>query len=87
MIESPIDTHERHNMSDAPAYTTPKALSEELGVDPKVLRSFLRKTFTRPVEAKNTTWLLDEDCVAATKEHYASLAAKKLTEDVANLTS
>ena len=65
-------------MSDStPTYVTPKALSEELGIDPKVLRSFLRKTFTRPVEAKNTTWLLTEETVTATKEHYAALAAKK----------
>lgn len=63
-------------MSDAPAYTTPKALAAELGIDPKVLRSHLRKTFTRPVEAKNTTWLLDEAVVTATKEHYEAIKAK-----------
>lgn len=63
-------------MSDAPAYTTPKALAADLGIDPKVLRSYLRKTFTRPAEVKNTTWLLDEAVVTATKEHYEAIKAK-----------
>ena len=62
------------------SYTTPKALASDLGIDPKVLRSYLRKTFTRPVEAKNTTWLLDPEVVEATKAHYEAMKAKVAPE-------
>jgi len=37
---------------------TPKALAEEIGVDAKVLRAYLRKEHARPAEVKNTTWLI-----------------------------
>lgn len=38
--------------------TTPKALAEEIGVSPKVLRAYLRRNHQRPAEAKNTTWVI-----------------------------
>jgi hypothetical protein len=37
---------------------TPKALAEEIGVDAKVLRAYLRKEHARSAEAKNTSWLI-----------------------------
>jgi hypothetical protein len=44
-----------------PTYTTPKALAEELEVDAKRIRAFLRSSeAARPIEAKNTSWQLDE---------------------------
>jgi hypothetical protein len=64
-------------MSDAPAHVTPTALAAEIGINPKVLRSHLRKAYTRPVEAKNTTWLIPTEIADEVKGHYAALAAKK----------
>ena len=63
-------------MSDAPVIT-PKVLAEEIGVNPKVLRSHLRKAFTRPAEAKNTSWLIPEDVAQAARDHFEALKAKK----------
>jgi hypothetical protein len=68
-------------MSDSPAHVTPKALAAEIGIDPKVLRSYLRKAYTRPNEAKNTTWLIPTAIAEEVKEHYASLAAAKVDAD------
>lgn len=51
--------------------TTPKALATELGVDPKRLRGFLRANFPRVAEAKNTSWSIGPEAVAAAKEHFA----------------
>jgi len=64
-------------MSDAPAHVTPTALAAEIGINPKVLRSHLRKVHTRDAEAKNTTWLIPNEVAEEVKAHYASLAAKK----------
>lgn len=55
----------------------PKDLAEELGVDGKVLRSYLRANFARPTEAKNTSWEIDSDTAKAVREHYAAKAAAK----------
>ena len=55
---------------------TPKALAEEIGVDPKVLRSFLRTAFPRPVEVKNTTWIIPTDAADAARAKFAKHEAK-----------
>ena len=55
---------------------TPKALAEEIGVDAKVLRSYLRKEFPRPVEAKNTTWIITPDAADAARAKFAKQEAK-----------
>lgn len=55
---------------------TPKALAEELSIDPKTLRTYLRKAHARTVDAKNTSWTLDEATVKSVREHYASKATK-----------
>lgn len=55
---------------------TPKALAEEIGIDPKVLRSYLRKEFPRPQEAKNTTWIVPAPAATKAKEHFAKKEAK-----------
>ena len=56
-------------MANAPV--TPKALAEELGIDPKRLRSYLRSQFARPAEAKNTTWTITSDAANKAREHFA----------------
>jgi predicted site-specific integrase-resolvase len=63
-------------MSDA---LTPKALAEEIGIDAKVLRSFLRKEFPRPVEVKNTTWIIPTDAADKAREKFAKQEAKATT--------
>lgn len=50
---------------------TPKALAEELAIDPKRLRSYLRKAHTRPSEAKNTTWGIDKATADDARDHFA----------------
>jgi predicted site-specific integrase-resolvase len=69
-------------MSNVKTYT-PKALAEEIGVDPKSLRGYLRKNHTRVAEAKNTTWIIDEDAATAAREHFAKQRAAKATTTVA----
>ena len=59
---------------------TPKALADELGIDPKRLRGHLRKAHTRPAEAKNTTWLIEPDVTEACREHFEALKAKATDE-------
>jgi hypothetical protein len=59
-------------MADSTPTTTPKALAEELGIDPKRLRGWLRSSdFARPGEAKNTTWALTPEIVEAATARFA----------------
>ena len=48
-----------------------KELAKECGVDPKVLRNYLRKEHTRVLERKNTTWVIDAKVAAAAKKYFA----------------
>lgn len=63
-------------MTATPATITPKALAEEIGINPKVLRAHLRKAFSRPAEAKNTSWMIPADVADAAKAHFEALKAK-----------
>jgi predicted site-specific integrase-resolvase len=57
---------------------TPKELANEIGVDAKVLRAYLRKNHTRPSEAKNTSWIIPANvCVAARKAFEKNKATEK----------
>lgn len=49
---------------------TPKELAAEIGIDPKVLRSYLRRNHTRTAEAKNTSWIVPADVAAKAKEAF-----------------
>lgn len=51
---------------------TPKALAEELGIDPKRLRSYLRANHARANEAKNTSWAITPDVADAAREKFAA---------------
>jgi hypothetical protein len=55
---------------------TPKMLADELSVDPKRLRAFLRANFARPAEAKNTSWSIGADAVKAARAHFAKSETK-----------
>ncbi|RPJ55760.1 MAG: hypothetical protein EHM23_25175 [Acidobacteria bacterium] len=68
-------------MSATPTTITPKALAEELGIDPKRLRGWLRSSdFARPIEAKNTTWTLDADAADAARARFAPKAEEVTPE-------
>ena len=54
---------------------TPKALAEEIGIESKVLRGYLRKNFTRAAEAKNTSWIITPEAATAAREHFAKQEA------------
>lgn len=56
-------------MANAKTYT-PKELANEIGVDAKVLRAYLRKNHTRPVEAKNTTWIIPANVAAKARKAF-----------------
>lgn len=58
---------------EAPAKTfTPTELATALGVDPKRIRAYLRANFTRPIEAKNTSWMLDAEVAEVVIEHFTA---------------
>jgi len=60
---------------------TPKALAEELGIDPKRLRGWLRSSdFARAPEAKNTTWTLDDAIADAARARFAPKAEEVTPE-------
>lgn len=48
----------------------PEAVANALGISGKLVRGFLRQTFTRPIEAKGTTWVLDTEQTNATIDHF-----------------
>jgi predicted site-specific integrase-resolvase len=66
------------NMAEA---ITPKALAEEIGIDAKVLRAYLRKEFTRDPEVKNTSWIITPEAADAAREKFAKQETQ--TEDEA----
>jgi len=53
---------------------TPTELATELNIDPKTLRGWLRKEFTRDPAKKNTAWAIDADTVKAARERFAKKA-------------
>ena len=73
--KSLVDNRKGHQMSDA--VFTPKALAEEIGIDPKTLRGYLRKAHTRVAEAKNTTWLIPADVADEARAHFEAKKAAK----------
>lgn len=55
-----------------PVTTTPKALAEELGIDPKRLRGYLRKNHSRDDEMHRQSWVIDEATAGAAREYFAN---------------
>lgn len=48
----------------------PSELAEDLGVNPKAVRQYLRANFPRTAAEKNTSWQLNEDQIAAVISHF-----------------
>jgi predicted site-specific integrase-resolvase len=54
----------------------PSELATEIGIDPKVLRAYLRKNHTRAAEAKNTSWIIPEAVAKQAREAFKKNQAK-----------
>jgi predicted site-specific integrase-resolvase len=53
---------------------TPTELATELSIDPKTLRGWLRKEFTRDPAKKNTSWAIDKPTADAARARFAKKA-------------
>jgi hypothetical protein len=63
---------------------TPKALAEELNIDAKRLRGWLRGSdFKRDPEAKNTTWAISPEAADAARAKFAAKATEEPATDEA----
>lgn len=51
---------------------TPNRLAAELGISPKSLRAWLRRTYPRPESQKHSEWYLTPDVVAAVRAHFGA---------------
>ena len=51
----------------------PEQLATSLGISGKIVRSYLRKTYARPAEAKGTTWVLTAKQASDTLAHFKAL--------------
>ncbi len=49
---------------------TPDQLARSLGIDPKTLRSWLRRTGARSPAEHGQRWILDQRQIDAAKEHF-----------------
>lgn len=59
-----------------PVGITPNELADTLSVSPKSLRAWLRTNYTRPLDAKNSSWFLSPEIVKAATEHYTRSVKK-----------
>lgn len=57
-------------MSNEEMKFRPEDLATQLGVSGKVVRAHLRKTYPRPIEAKNSTWVLSETVANEVLDHF-----------------
>lgn len=54
----------------------PKQLAEELGVDPKRIRAYLRSNYSRDDSAKNTNWALTAEVANDVRKHFKEAKQK-----------
>src|SRR5215211_1798560 len=57
----------------------PNDLAAQLGVSPKALRSWLRRTYPRPAVDHNTRWNLSKAQVTAARAQFGRAAASPVT--------
>jgi hypothetical protein len=60
---------------------TPGQLAEELSVDAKRIRAFLRTEFPREAASKNTSWMLSEDVAELVRDRFTPKAEEADVED------
>lgn len=70
MAKNPTATKEATTEEVAPKTYKPEELATSLGVSGKQVRAWLRATFPRPLEEKNTSWVLSPDMAAAVVKHF-----------------
>jgi hypothetical protein len=77
-----VEDLEVDETEEAETFMTPKELSEELDVDAKRIRAFLRGSeFARAAAEKNTSWRLDEETADAVRAHFADDEDEDLDEE------
>lgn len=59
---------------------TPTELANELGVDPKRVRAYLRQEYTRDAEAKNTSWNLSDEVAKAVRARFTKVESDETDE-------
>jgi len=60
---------------------TPNELATELGVNPKVLRGYLRKFHARDPEVKNQAWVITAEVADAARAKFAKNQAGSATTE------
>ena len=63
------------NMANERTYR-PEQLAEQLGISGKVVRAYLRKTFTRAESAKGSTWVVTDDQAKIVRKHFLERRGK-----------
>jgi len=70
---------------ETPQGIRPEDLARELGVSGKLIRAFLRAEFPRPIEAKNTSWILTEAQAEAVRARFAPVEETEDSEEFEEL--
>lgn len=65
--------------TDTKTYT-PTELAKELDVDAKRVRAYLRTTFPRTAEAKNTSWMLSAEVAEDVRKRFTPKAEEASDE-------
>ena len=84
LVEATDDTDADDELDEVDAESnvvTPKMIAKQLGISPKVLRAWLRKTFPRPRGEKNTSWNLTPAQVKAAVEFFTAEDEDESDED------
>ena len=68
------------HMANEQKITRPEQLSELLGISGKIVRAYLRKTYTRPNDAKGSAWSLTEKQSNDTLAHFRAKQSPDATE-------
>jgi hypothetical protein len=76
MADAPTKAPAKPKAAAAPKTYRPEQLAELLGLSGKIVRAYLRKTFTRPASAKGTSWVLTRAQAEQTLKHFKSLQPK-----------
>ena len=66
-----VEDDETDEETDEAKTMRPGDLADELEMSPKVLRAWLRKTYPRKSDEKNTSWHLSTDQVEAARNHFS----------------
>jgi predicted site-specific integrase-resolvase len=59
----------------------PEQIAESLGISGKQVRAYLRKAYTRPTDAKGTSWVLTREQAQATIKHFKQASSSKVEDE------